>query len=264
MNNQTLANIARNVRTSLSRHSPEILIGLGITGMVTTTVLAVKATPKALRLIEERKHELEVEKLTPIETVKTTWKCYVPAAISGATSIACVIGSNSVNARRNAALATAYKISETAFSDYRSKVIETIGDKKERAVQDKIAEKHVQENPLTVKEIIVTGNGQTLCLDPLSHRYFYSSKAKIDSAINKLNYAINTSPFDNDGVTLNDFYEEIGLQGTATGDNLGWNLRTGIIEYHPGSQIVPEGEDHENEPCLVIEFTNPPRYDGFL
>lgn len=264
MNKQTLVKLAKDMRTSLSRHSPEILMGIGIAGMVTTTIIAVKATPKALRLVEEKKEELEVEALTPVDVVKTTWKCYIPAVTSGALSVACLVCSNSVNARRHAALATAYKLSETAYAEYRDSVVETIGEKKERTVRDKIAEKHVQENPVNKTEIIVTGKGQTLCLDPLSGRYFYSSRDKIDHAINRLNHEINTSPFDTEGVTLNDFYDEIGIDGTAIGDNLGWNLRTGLIEWHPGAQIVNEGDEHEGEPCMVIEFTNPPRYDGFL
>ena len=264
MNKQALTKVARDMRLSLSKHSPEILIGLGIAGMITTTVLAVKATPKALQLIDMKKEELDVEELTPVETVKATWKCYVPAAVSGVVSIACVIGSNSVNARRNAALATAYKLSETAFSEYRDSVIETIGEKKERTVRDKVSEKQIQENPVNRTEVIVTGKGQTLCFDPFSHRYFYSSIDKINRAVNKLNHEINTSPFCNDGVTLNDFYDEIGLAGTSTGDGLGWTLRTGLIEVYPSAQIVEEGEEHEGEPCLVLNFTNPPQYDGFL
>lgn len=264
MNKQALTKFGRDVRLSLSKHSPEILIGIGIAGMVTTTVLAVKATPKALQLIEDRKHELDVDKLTPVETVKTAWKCYVPAVITGAVSIACVVGSHSVNARRNAALATAYKLSETAFSEYRDKVTETIGEKKERAVRDKISEEQVKNNPISKTEVIVTGKGSTLCFDPLSSRYFYSDLEKIKRAVNKLNYEINTSPFCNDGVTLNNFYEEIGLPGTMTGDGLGWTLNTGLIDIYPSAQIVEEGEEHEGEPCLVLNFSNPPRYDGFL
>lgn len=264
MNSHALSRMARNVQMTLTKHSPEILIGLGITGMITSTVLAVKATPKALLLIEDKKNELEVDALTPVETVKTTWKCYVPAAVSGVVSIACLIGSNSVNAKRNAALATAYKISETAFSDYRNKVLESIGDKKERTIRDKISEEQVKNNPITNTEVIVTGKGQTLCFDPLSHRYFYSSIDKLNKAANKLNYEINTSPFANDGVTLNDFYSEIGVPGTMTGDNLGWNLHTGMIEIYPSAQMVEDGEEHEGEPCIVLNFVNPPRYDGFL
>ena len=263
MNKQTLSKFARDVRMSLARHSPEILIGIGITGMLTTTVLAVKATPKALRLMEEKKEELEVETLTPVETVKTTWKCYAPAAITGAVSIACLVGSHSVNARRNAALATAYKLSETAFTEYRDKVVETIGEKKEKAVRDKISEEQIKNNPVSKAGVIVTGKGQTLCFDPLSSRYFYSSIEKLNRAANKLNHEINVNPFDT-GVTVNDFYSEIGLSCTSTGDGLGWNLHTGLIEIYPSAQMVGEGEEHEGEPCIVLNFTNPPQYDGFL
>jgi hypothetical protein len=260
MNNNALTKIARDVRHTLSKHSPEILIGLGITGMVTTTVLAVKATPKALRLMEERKRELDVEKLTPAETVKTTWKCYVPAAISGATSIASIVCSNSVNARRNAALATAYKLAESAHNEYRAKVIETIGEKKERAVRDKVSEEQVKNNPVTHTEVIVTGKGKTLFFDPLSHRYFYSTIEQLRRAENNLNWQINTDPFDA-GVTVNDFYSELGLPGTMTGDSLGWNLQTGKVDIYTSAQKVEDDEEHEGEPCLVINFNNAPRYD---
>lgn len=264
MNKQTLSRFARDVRLSLSKHSPEILMGMGIAGMITTTVLAVKATPKAIHLVEEKKKELDVEKLTPVETVKTAWKCYVPAAVTGVASVGCLIGSNSVSARRHAALATAYRLSESAYSKYRDKVVETIGEKKERTVRDKVSEEQVKENPVSNTGVIVTGKGKTLCFDPLSSRYFYSDLEKIKRAANKLNYEINTSPFHNDGKTLNDFYEEIGLPPTMTGDGLGWNLNTGLIDIYPSAQLVDDGDEHEGEPCLVLNYTNPPQYDGFL
>lgn len=263
MNKQTLTKFGRDVRLTLSKHSPEILIGIGITGMITTTILAVKATPKALQLMDMRKDELEVDKLTPVETVKTTWKCYVPAAITGAVSIACLVGSHSVNARRNAALATAYKLTETAYSEYRDKVSEVVGEKKERAIRDKISEEQVKSNPVSKTDVIVTGRGNTLFFEPLSSRYFYSDLEKIKRAENKLNKDIITDAFD-DGVTLNDFYDEIGLPGTMTGDGLGWNLRVGIIDIYPSAQMAAEGSEHEGEPCIVLNYTNPPKYDGFL
>ena len=130
MNKPNLSKIAKGIRMSISKHSPEILTGIGIAGMVTTTVMAVRATPKALILIEERKEEIDVDKLTPIELIKATWTCYIPAAITGGLSIICLIGASSVNTRRNAALATAYTLSESALKEYQGKVIETIGEKK--------------------------------------------------------------------------------------------------------------------------------------
>ena len=141
-----IGEIAKNVQTVVVKHSPELLVGLGISGMIATTVLAVRATPKALQLLEEKAmdEECEVNELTVGEKIKTCWKCYIPAAITGLTSTACIIGAHSVNTRRNAALAAAYTLSDTALREYRDKVVETIGEKKEKAVREKVAEEHSQ------------------------------------------------------------------------------------------------------------------------
>ena len=259
MNKQALTKFARDVRMSLSKHSPEILVGFGIAGMITTTVLAVKATPKALCLMEEKKKELDVDKLTPVETVKTTWKCYVPAAVSGVASVACIIGANTVNIRRNAALATAYKLSETAFTEYREKVVETIGEKKERVVRDKVSEEQIKNNPISKTDVIITGRGNTLFYDNHSARYFYSDLEKIKKAENVLNKRILCDPFDA-GVTLNDFYREIGLPETTVGERLVWNVNIGLIDIYPSAQMADEGSDHEGEPCIVINYNIPPEY----
>jgi hypothetical protein len=109
-------------------------------------------------------------------------------------------------------------------------------------------------------DIIVTGKGQTLFFDPLSHRYFYSSIEKIRRAENKLNKEINTDPF-GAGRTINDFYDEIGIPNTATGDALGWNLNVGLIDIYLSYQGGDEGTEYEDVPCAVINFHNPPRYE---
>ena len=77
------------LKTAIKKHSPEILTGIGIAGMLTTTVMAVRATPKALILIEERKEEIGAEKLEAMDMVKTTWACYIPAAITGCERCRC-------------------------------------------------------------------------------------------------------------------------------------------------------------------------------
>ena len=179
--------LIKTIRSGLAKHSPAILTALGITGMIGTTVLAVKATPKALGLIENKKEELDKDGLTVAETVKATWKCYAPAAVTCVTSAACLIGASSVHTKRNAALATAYKLSESALIEYRDKVVETIGEKKEQSVRDAIAKDHVEKNPVTNNEVIITDRGYTLCYDELSGRYFYSDIEKIKKAANELN-----------------------------------------------------------------------------
>lgn len=255
MNKTGVSKFFKDAWLSVSAHSPQILTGLGIAGMVTTTVLAVRATPKALRLIEEKKHEERTDKLTPVDTIKATWKCYVPAAVTGVASTACLIGAQSVNARRNAAIAAAYKISETAFADYREKVIETIGEKKEEAVREKVAKKRVEEHMARNTEVFITEKGDTLFLDPLSHRLFKSDIELIRQAINNLNYELTTNFVGY--VSLNEFYDEIGLARTSIGDDIGWNLDNGngLIKI----DTFPVKED--DKPCLCLDYIQPPTHN---
>jgi hypothetical protein len=223
--------------------------------MITTTVLAVRATPKALELLEEKKNEDWVDELSPLEVVKAAWKPYVPAAVTGIASVACLIGASSVNAKRNAALATAYKLSETALSEYREKVIETIGEKKEKTVRDKVAEERVKKNPVSKSEVVVTNNGTTLCFDPISARYFKSSIDKIKRAENELNKQMlhDISGY----VSLNDFYDELGLDHTSVGDDLGWNVDR-LIDISFSSQLNDNGE-----PSVVLDYLVAPKYDFY-
>ena len=124
MQKPNLTKICRNVKTATVKHSPEILTGVGIAGMIMTTVMAVRATPKAIQLLDEEKRRQQADKLEPMDVVKTAWKCYIPAAVTGTVSVACLIGASSVNARRNAALTAAYTISESTLRDYQKKVVE--------------------------------------------------------------------------------------------------------------------------------------------
>lgn len=244
--------LIKTIRSGLAKHSPAILTALGITGMIGTTVLAVKATPKALDLIENKKEELDKDKLTVAETVKATWKCYVPAAITCATSAACLIGASSVHTKRNAALATAYKLSESALIEYRDKVVETIGEKKEQSVRDAIAKDHVEKNPVTNNEVIITDKGYTLCYDELSGRYFYSDIEKIKKAANELNRQMLNDMY----VSLNELYYELGLEGTKLGEQMGWNVDRGLIDLKFSATVSAD-----DRPCIVLDYRVPPMYD---
>lgn len=252
MNKTNLMTISKSIRTSLRKHSPEILTGIGIAGMITTVVLAVRSTPKALILIEEKKNETEKDKLKSIETIKTTWICYVPSAVTCLVSILCLIGASSVNARRNAALATAYALSESAIKEYRDKVIETIGEKKEQSVRDAIAKDKIDRNPVSNNEIIVTEKGNTRCYDVISGRYFTSDIDKLKKVVNELNRRM----LDETYISLNDFYYEVGLRNTSIGDDIGWNINDGFIDLYFSSQL-----DEENIPCVVLNYQVAPRYD---
>lgn len=252
MDKKSISNFVKTVGNKLSEHSPEILTGIGITGLLSTTVLAVKATPKALQLIDEKKEEMNTDKLTNTEVVKTCWKCYIPAAVTASVSVACLIGANSVNSKRNAVLATAYKLSESAFSEYKEKVIETIGEKKEEEVRDKIAKGRIEKNPVKNNEVIITGKGDVLCYDIVSGRYFKSDVDKIRKAENTLNKKLMNDMY----CSLNEFYDLIGLPFTQMGFELGWNVNDSLVEIEFSTQL-----SEDDTPCVVIQYSVLPKCD---
>lgn len=250
--NEKLINFFKSTRTFLEKHSPEILTGIGVTGMITTTVLAVKSTPKALILIEEKKKELGTDELTAIEVVKAAWKPYIPALALGIASASCIIGASAVNAKRNAALATAYAISERTLVRYRDKIIDTIGEKKEKEVREKIAQDEVDKNKVSNNGIVVTSKGNTLCRDAISGRYFRSDIDKIKKIVNELNRQMIYQNY----ISLNDFYYELGLDPVKNGSALGWNLDSGLIELDFSTCLA-----ENDEPCVVIDYLVGPRYE---
>ena len=240
------------LKTAIKKHSPEILTGIGIAGMITTTVMAVITTPKAMIFLEKNKGEEQTKKLAPTEVIKTTWTCYIPAAITGSISVACLIGASSVSARRNAALATAYTLSADALKDYRAKVVETIGEKKEQSVRDAVAKEKIEKNPVTKGDVVITNHGGTLCYDALSGRYFKSDIETIRKAVNNLNCRMRYEMY----ISLNEFYSELDLAETKLGDILGWNIDDGYIEPSFSSQLSEDGT-----PCLVVDYLCAPKYD---
>ena len=254
MNKADLIKFGGSVKAKLSKNAPGILIGLAIVSGGAAVYTAITATPKALKRIEQEKFEKQVDKLTPMETVKAVWPYYVPTALSFAFATGCAIGSQSIHAHRNAALAAAYKISETALVEYRDKVIETIGEKKEQTVRDKVAQEQINKNPVKQSEVVFTGKGTSLCMDPLSNRYFEGDIEVIRRAENKLNKKMLQSICGS--TSLNEFYTEIGLDPVddAVGYGLGWNA-----EYLINLDIRP-GMTPQEKPCLVIGHYNAPKY----
>lgn len=269
MKKPNITQIFNGIQKIASQHSPEILTSIGIVGMVTTTILAVKATPKALRLIDEEKskvfNQLRSEEipgnntdykeltLKPIEMVKVTWKCYAPVAVTGVFSIACLIGAQSVNARRTAALATAYKLSETALAEFKDAAVDVIGEDKVKEVKQKIAENKVEKvtSDENRAKVIVTGDGDTLFIDPFSNTQFQSSKNKIDAAVNELNRRMLTEM----NISLSELYDELGLEHTATSDDLGWRIDKGYIDVSLSDAIVKDGKAY-----VVMDFLVRPEY----
>lgn len=248
MNNK----FAYNLGKSVARHAPEVLTGFGIAGMFTAVIFAVKATSKAARLIEKRKAKKEAE-LTKIETVQTVWKCYIPTATACLGAVICFISANAVHAKRSAALTAAYALSESAFLDYRKKVLDTVGEKKEELIHAAVVQDKIDKMPPSKSEVVIAGDGATLCYDAFAGRYFHSDRARIDRAVNELNRILMTDDF----ATLNEFYDLIGLPHSELGNDLGWNSRNNErVDVRFSSHLT-----EDSRPCLAISFDVAPKYE---
>lgn len=242
---------------SARKHSPEILTAMGVSGMIASTVMAVQATPKALQKVKD-KEEAEGRKLTKIEVVKECWKCYIPTVITTTVSAACIIGANSVHSRRNAALAAAYSFSETALRDYKDKTLEAVGEKKEQEIRNEVAKEQVQRVERSDRDIFLTGDGDELCFDPLSGRYFRSSTLFLKKCENVLNRRMR----DEMTVSLNEFYREIHLPeiDSCIGEMLCWDIDDGRGYIDLELEWVVDPPDETGVKCCVINHGTPPTY----
>lgn len=254
-----LQKVSQTVGNMFAKNSPTILTGLGVAGLITTVVMAVRVTPKAMEIInEERLDRADADEnfiygSTKMEVIRLVWPCYIPTLVMGCATIACIIGANSINLRRNAALASVYSLTEATLKEYQAKVIETIGENKEHKIKDEIAKDQVRNHPLNDKEVILTGKGNTLCYDVISGRYFKNDIENIRKVRNDLNQEfLNGEMF----ISLNDLYYALGLSNTKMGDEIGWSIDDGQIEFNFSSQLAEDGI-----PCLVLDYSLDPKYN---
>ena len=249
-------NIFKTIKPFVARHEPEILMTMGISGMIFSVVWGVKATAKAVRRIDNKKAELNKDKLTAKEVIKETWKLYLPVAVSTAISVPCIVAGNRISNKRAMALAAAYTISETALQEYKDKTKEIVGDKKYEAIQESISSDKIQKTyPDGIQNITMIGDGDSLFFEPLSGRYFKTNWNRISKAANELNAS---ALGDISGtITLNEWFYILGLEGTVLGNELGWTVmdgKDGIIDISIDSVLTPE-----NQPCGSIRYNTMPK-----
>lgn len=210
--------------TGLRRSSPTILTALGIVGVVGTAVMAVRATPKALRLIKAKKDELETDKLTPIELVQTTWQCYIPSALIGVGTITCIIGISVMDKRNQAALTSAYAMLNESYKQYRQAAKKVYGedaDDKIHAEMAKDAYVHTSDWGYQIYNMDMDPNGeQLLFYDLASKKYFNTTMAAVLNA----QYHVNRNLSVRGDCSLNEYLSFLGLDGVDNGDKIGWDI----------------------------------------
>lgn len=241
----------RTILSIVSKQSPKFLLGFGLAGIPMAIASAVKSTVDAVEIVDESEKKLK-RKLTPSEVVKETWKCYISTAILGIGSIGCILSSNSINSKRYAALASLYSISDTALKEYQNAVVNSLGEKKEKLIRDGIAQDHVNSNPANSNQVVIAGNGDVLCYDMLSGRYFKSNYEAIRKVENDINHSLINSMY----VSLNEVYWALGMEGIGFGEEVGWNVDN-LVQFSISSTVEP----NTGTPCLALDYVVGPKHD---
>jgi hypothetical protein len=244
-------------------HGPEILTACGTIGLIVAGVMAVKETPTAMDILEEKREEKEKEcglpELNKKEKVQACWKVYTPSVLMATTSVACIIFARRIDSSRAAALATAYRMSEEALMRYENAAKEELGDVKAKKLEAKANVKEMQDKAesITADDILVTGNGNDLFYCPYNGRFFRSCINYLDKMLN----GYVSDILDDDYQDLNAWITRLGFDPMEdVGDQLGINAD--MIRAERNSKLqIDYGPGPLGEPCGTVRLPVKPETD---
>jgi hypothetical protein len=251
-----------NSRLFIKRNASTILTCLGGVGVVATTITAVKATPKALRLIEEAEQE-KGEELTKWEKVSITTTTYLPSIGLGIATIAYIFGSQILNKRQQAALMSAYALVDQSYKDYQRKLKELYGEEVDQEVREAIAIEKAEDIGVRGSYLgtncdlaLEENNGEPqIFYDEHSGRYFESTIEQVLTA----EYHLNRNYILRGYSYLNEFYEFLGIEETDYGSVLGWAPNDDGMYWIDFNHRKLESE--KGKDIYIIEMPFEPTYD---
>ena len=232
---------------NLKKAAPTILALLGVGGVIGTAYVASKAGEKKAAL----KKQAEEERLTKSETFFLVAPSYIPTVGVAAGTIACILGSNVLNRKQQAALISAYALLERSYLDHKNKVIELIGEDGEKEIAQEIAmEKLAGAKP--------PEDGKVLFYDEYSQRYFPSTENDVLAA----EYHLNRNFILRGYCELNEFYWFLGIDKTDYGSTVGWSTYIGPEDYgYQWIDFTHEHVDVDGMECIIIRMPFQPHLD---
>lgn len=256
-----LSKVAGRPGLVLKKHSPELLVGVGVVGVVASCILACRATLKANDVLDQAEQEKEsirneaqteaqvlgleegiivepdkkeIAKVTARTGVKLV-KLYAPSVMIGAASISCILGSHIVLSKRNASLSAAYMGVSKAFDEYRTRVKEKIGEEKESDIYlggdvDKFSETEVDEESGKEKKVKRSYNIVNNPSDVSQYARFFDDTCgewTKSPEYNKKYLLCQQNTANNllksqGHLFLNEVYDLLGMQRSQAGQIVGW------------------------------------------
>lgn len=195
--------LAKTCAKFLRKHGGTILAVAASVGVGLTAYETHKAAVKATTLVVMNK----AEPMSKKEVVQECWKFYIPAAVLGGGTIACILGSNALNKKQIASLTAAYMALGKSYQQYRRQVAERIGSEAEADILEKSKVEELAEE-----------DKKLLCYEPFSNRYFHATEAELYDAF----YQVNRDFSLNGEVSINNLYSYLGLDYLPEKDDMGW------------------------------------------
>lgn len=215
----------------MKKHSSLLISIVSGIGVVTTTALAIKATPKALKLIDEEKQkrskvitktiyaddkkyetsQIEYEDLNTLDIIKVAWKPYIPTGISMFSTLICIFGNTYLNYKTQTSLISAYAILDKSYREYIDKTKELYGEDADKEIKRKIASSNIDSNCIHKEDKKLFFEFQTM-------RYFESTIEEVVMAENMLNQELAATGY----VSMNDFFRFLHLNPLPYANHIGW------------------------------------------
>lgn len=256
----TLKTIETGIKTFgklLVKHAPTIMTVTGVLLMGGSIVKTVIEAPKAKAEIEKLDADEGLSHKAYLrEKTRILWYRYWATLLMGASGAAMILWSHRISLQRTAMAIAAYQMSSDDLKKLEKKILEKDGDKHLESLRDEIAKDGVGNGPDPNTPIIDTGNGKTLCQDVVSGRYFFSDIEKLRRAENDINADINQQARNGceTDISLNEWYDYIGLDHIKTGSKLGWHNQQVKLRFTSG--LTADGT-----PYLVMGYSNAPKWE---
>lgn len=246
--------IGYKIANFFKRNGGTILTCLSSAGVIGTAYLASKAAVKADKELNTLGEDAPIQ-----EKVKTVARIYIPTALAGAGTIACMFGANTLSRKDQASMLAAGALLEQSFKKYRGKAEKLLGRNvvEKELAEDKIDD--VPEDPHNGMKLYFYREAEDIdhprdYADPDGEGFFYAYEGKVYRAEIEINRLFHFRG----RATINQYRELLGLDTEEGGDNLGWTEEIGD-EYLGYSWIDFDYDEvtlSNGVTCTIINHSN--------
>lgn len=243
----------------IMKNSPTILTILGVGMMGGATVKAIMETPAAAEELAKLEEDTELSHKEYLKKkARVIFYHYWMTAALAFGGAGMIFWGHHVTLGQTAAAIAAYNMKAEELQKLEKKIADTDGEKRLDKLREEILKDQIQDDVdvLDDAEIVDTGRGKMLCYEVISGRYFYSDIEKIRKSLNDMNDWINDSRQygEETDVSLNEWYDYLGLERTKVGNKLGWHNKLVNLVF---TSVLTR----KDIPCLAIGYKEAPVWE---